>query len=139
MCTIATRMTPAGSRIFRSSEIARVDRGGGVYSLPMVSGDIGAHNLMTGMTVFPPGGGIALHTHNTEESVVILEGNAVCEIDGTLHPVETFDAVYIPAGIPHRFSNGGDGVLRILWIYGSIDMVRTYVDPSAEQRLSHLA
>jgi quercetin dioxygenase-like cupin family protein len=129
-------MEPASARIFRSDDIARVDRGGDVYSLPMVSGDVGAQNLMTGMTVFPPGGGIALHTHNTEESVVILEGEAICEIEDARHHLQTFDAAYIPAGLRHRFSNAGAGVLRILWIYGSIDMVRTYVDANAAQRLS---
>jgi putative monooxygenase len=122
--------------IFRGAEIATVDRGGGVYSIPMVSRDVGAQNLMTGMTVFPPGGGIALHTHNTEESVVVLEGEALCEIERERHHLNTFDAAYIPAGLRHRFSNAGTGVLRILWIYGSIDMVRTYVDPNDDQRLA---
>ena len=90
-------MEPARARIFRSDDIARVDRGGDVYSLPMVSGDVGAQNLMTGMTVFPPSGGIALHTHNTEESVVILEGEAICEIEDARHHLRTFDAAYIPS------------------------------------------
>ncbi len=122
--------------IFRSAEIATVDRGGGVFSLPMVSRDVGAKNLMTGMTVFPAGGGIALHTHNTEETVVILEGEATCEVEGDRHHLVQFDAAYIPAGLRHRFSNAGDGVLRILWVYGSIDMVREYVDPDAPDRLT---
>jgi quercetin dioxygenase-like cupin family protein len=114
--------------IYRSGDITPVDRGGGVYTLPLVSGADGAQNMLTGMTIFPPGASIALHIHNTEESVVILKGDAMCDIDGELHPMQTFDATYIPAGIPHRFVNGGEGTLRILWIYGSIDMVRTYVD-----------
>lgn len=122
--------------IFRAGEIATVDRGRDIYSIPMVSGDVGAQNLMTGMTVFPPGGAIALHTHNTEESVVILEGEALCEIEDERHHLNTFDAAYIPAGLRHRFSNASTGVLRILWIYGSIDMVRTYVDANDDQRLS---
>src|ERR1700751_1613557 len=121
--------------IFRSCEIARVERGGGVYSLPMVSAADGAENMLTGMTVFPPGGGIALHTHNCEESVVILEGEAVREVEDARYRLSTFDAGYLPDGRRHRFSNAGDGVLRILWIYGSIDMVRTYVDPDAAQQL----
>jgi quercetin dioxygenase-like cupin family protein len=116
--------------LFRSSEITKVDRGGGVYSLPMVTADVGSQNLLTGMTVFPPGGGIALHFHSTEESVVVLEGEALCEVDGELHRLQTHDAAYIPAGVPHRFSNPGSDVLRILWIYGSIDMIRTYVNGS---------
>jgi quercetin dioxygenase-like cupin family protein len=122
--------------VFRSGEIATVDRGRGVYSIPMVSSDVGAQNLMTGMTVFPAGGGIALHTHNTEESVVILEGKALCEIEDEHYHLDTFDAAYIPAGLRHRFSNAGIGVLRILWIYGSIDMVRTYVDANDDLQLS---
>jgi quercetin dioxygenase-like cupin family protein len=122
--------------IFRSDDIDKVERGGGVYSLPMVSREVGAQNLMSGMTVFPEGGGIALHTHNTEETVVILEGEATCEVEGQHHHLAQFDAAYIPAGLRHRFSNAGPGVLRILWVYGSIDMVRTYVDADAEQQLT---
>jgi quercetin dioxygenase-like cupin family protein len=91
--------------------------------------------MLTGMTVFPPGGGIALHTHNCEESVVILEGEALCEVEESSYRLSAFDAAYIPAGLKHRFSNAGEDVLRILWIYGSIDMVRTYVDADAAQRL----
>lgn len=124
--------------IFRSGEVEKVDRGDGVYSLPMVSGADGAENLMTGMTVFPPGGGIALHTHNCEESVVILEGEAICEVEDERYRLEAFDAAYIPQGLRHRFSNAGDGVLRILWIYGSIDMVRTYVDAAAAEQLPEI-
>ena len=94
----------------------------------MVTAAVGSQNLLTGVTVFPPGGGIGLHFHSTEESVVILEGEALCEVDGEFYRLESHEAVYIPAGLPHRFSNPASEMLRILWIYGSIDMTRTYVD-----------
>jgi hypothetical protein len=31
----------------------------------------------------------------------------------------------VPAGIPHRFLNRGDGPMRIYWVYGGRDVTRT--------------
>ena len=44
------------------------------------------NKITTGQTTFQPGTGLPLHTHNCEESVLILEGEAVAQIDD-----ETFD------------------------------------------------
>jgi putative monooxygenase len=41
--------------------------------------------------------GIALHVHNCPESVVIIEGDAVVEIDGQEHELTRFDTTYVDA------------------------------------------
>ena len=69
-------MTDGTVRIFRMGELAEIDRGNGIRSFPLASGEIGSENLLTGMTLFPVGGVIPLHTHSAEESVMILEGEA---------------------------------------------------------------
>ncbi|MBI2835506.1 MAG: cupin domain-containing protein [Acidobacteria bacterium] len=117
----------SAARIFRLDDARRVERGGGIYSVPLAEPSCGARTFLTGMTVFPPGQGIPLHSHNTDECIVILEGSAVCEVEGTRHTLEPFDAAFVPAGLAHRFVNTGDGRLRILWVYGSIDTTRTIV------------
>jgi HTH-type transcriptional repressor of puuD len=57
--------------------------------------------------------------------VLILEGEATAEIDGEFFDLEPGQATWVPAGIPHRFFNRGEGVMRIYWVYGGRDVTRT--------------
>ena len=111
--------------ILKQDEIEVFDRGSGIKSIPLVGGGLGAQGIATGMTVFPPGGGIVEHWHNVEESVTVLAGSGMAEMAGEQTPVSQYDATYIPAGVPHRFINTGDSEMRILWVYGGTEVTRT--------------
>ncbi|WP_348270480.1 cupin domain-containing protein [Bosea sp. LC85] len=76
--------------------------------------------------MFEPGAAIPLHSHNCEESVMLLEGQAIAEIDGVEYPITAGDITFIPANLPHRFRNVSttEG-MKILWNYASIDATRT--------------
>ncbi|MFF7652785.1 cupin domain-containing protein [Streptomyces sp. NPDC007983] len=122
MCTHPT----APSLLIHPGEVTRFDRGGGVATLPYVGKwNSQTASITTGQTVFQPGNGLPLHSHNVEESVLILEGEATAEIDGETFDLETGDATWVPAGVPHRFLNRGEGVMRIYWVYGGRDVTRT--------------
>jgi HTH-type transcriptional repressor of puuD len=41
--------------------------------------------------------------------------------------LEAGDATWVPAGVPHRFANRGQGRLRIYWVYGGREVTRTIV------------
>lgn len=121
----------AGTRaaVLRPSEIPARVRGGGARTIPLVTRHTGSTSFINGMTIFEPGAAIPLHFHNCEESVLLLEGEAVAEIDGTEHPVAAGDVTFIPAGVPHRFRNTSrEKGLTILWTYASIDATRTLVE-----------
>src|SRR3546814_16327842 len=82
--------------------------------------------MLTGITTIAPGSAVPLHTHNCEESVVVLSGQGIAHIDGADHPVAPRDTSWIPAGVPHCFRNeAGDEPLVIFWTYASIDATRT--------------
>lgn len=57
--------------------------------------------------------------------MLILEGEAIAELDGERFDLVAGEATWVPAGIPHRFLNRGDGRLRIYWVYGGRDVTRT--------------
>ena len=77
------------SHVLRPEEIGRFDRGNGVVTLPFVGKWNPEGNVVTtGMTVFAPGTGIPLHSHNVEETVLVFEGEATAVIDE-----EEFDLV----------------------------------------------
>ena len=112
----------------RAGGIERFDRGAGVVTLPYVGKWNAEGNLVTtGITVFELGTAIPLHTHNVEESVLILEGEATAVVDGDSFDLEAGDATWVPAGVPHRFANRGPGVMRIYWVYGGREVTRTLV------------
>lgn len=116
------------SHILRYKELPVFDRGTGVKTRLLVSRRLGAENLTSGITSFEPGSKIARHWHNCAESVVILEGEAVCEIDGQLHPMSQYDTTFVPANVPHRFLNQTDKPMSILWTYAAGYVTRTFAD-----------
>ncbi|MEV5551347.1 cupin domain-containing protein [Streptomyces sp. NPDC052309] len=122
--------------VLRPAELTAFSRGGGARTTPLVTKATGAEVFLTGQTLFDGGAGIALHTHNCPESVTILEGNAIVEIDGTEHPVSRFDTTYVPAAMPHRFRNASaTEPMRILWIYATVDATRTIVESGVTTRV----
>jgi quercetin dioxygenase-like cupin family protein len=115
------------SHVFKIKEMTPIDRGPGLRGWPLVSGENGSQLLTTGITEFQVGAGLALHTHNCEEQVTILEGDALAEINGATYELTAPDTTFISLGLPHRFINRGDRPMKILWVYTSTKVTRTFV------------
>jgi len=121
-------MSERKAAILHPSQIPARVRGGGAKTIPLVTRRTGARDFINGITIFEPGAAIPLHKHNCDESVVLLEGRAIAEIDGERHEVEAGDVTFIPADLPHRFINRSDTEgMKILWIYASVDATRTLI------------
>ncbi|HTE69928.1 MAG TPA: cupin domain-containing protein [Actinomycetes bacterium] len=124
--------------VLRAGEIERFDRGAGVATLPYVGRwNAKGNRVTTGITVFEPGTAIPLHTHNVEESVLLLEGEATAVVGEDSFDLEAGDATWVPAGMPHRFANRGQGRMRIYWVYGGREVTRTIV--ATGQTVEHLS
>ena len=120
-----TRPTPP-SLLIRPDEVEPFDRGNGVATIPYVGKwNCEINRVTTGQTQFAPGTGLPLHSHNVEESVLVLEGEAVAEIGDARFDLVAGDATWVPAGVPHRFLNRGAGRMSIYWVYGGRDVTRT--------------
>ena len=119
----------AKATVLRPSEIPARQRGGGAKTIPLVTRRTGSTSFINGITIFEPGAAIPLHHHNCEESVLLLEGEAIAEVDGEEFPVSAGDVTFIPAHVPHRFRNVSQTQgMKILWTYASIDASRTLVE-----------
>ena len=122
--------------ILSPNRLPAYERGNGNRTIPLAGPRIGAA-FLNGITVIAPGSAIPLHTHNCEESVVVLGGQAVAEIDGERHELSAHDASWIPAELPHRFINASrTEPLTILWTYARPDATRTLVETGDTRAVS---
>jgi putative monooxygenase len=124
------------SAIIRPSQLTPRERGGGVRTIPLVTRAHGATTFLNGITIFDPGAAVPLHCHNCEESVVILEGRAIVEVDGTEFELGPQETTFLPPNVPHRFRNASNTEsMRILWTYASVDANRTLIATGDTRRI----
>ena len=121
----------------RFDEQTPISRGNGAISYPLVGGKDGTDAFTAGISQFSPGLDVPLHSHNVEEMVTVLEGSGVCEIDGVVRPVAPFDTTLIPPGVVHCFRNTGSTPMKIMWVYASTNVTRTFA--ATGQTVEHLS
>lgn len=109
-------------------EQARVERGDGITSVRLTPHPLEDQGFTMGITTFPPGTSIRLHSHNCIEQVTLIEGEGTVVLNGEERPVRPYDTTQVPAGDVHRFINSGDTTMRILWVYGATEVTRTFAD-----------
>jgi len=116
------------AELIRFDEAEPVARGNGIESIRLTPAPLEGQGFIMGVTSFPPGTGIRLHSHNTIEQVTVLEGEGVAVLNGEEVRARPYDTTQIPPGELHRFINTGSTTMRILWVYGSTQVTRTFAD-----------
>lgn len=66
-----------------------------------------------------PGQGIALHSHDYEEVFIVQSGVGTYTVGDVTIEAGPDDFVIIPSGVPHRFINHSQEVLRHIAVHSS--------------------
>lgn len=136
MTRISTSISSVDAVILRPDELPRKDRGNGASTVPLVGSHLGSTAFLNGITTFAPGAAIGHHSHNVVESVMVIEGNAWVDIDGTEYHLNTYDTTFVPANIVHRFRNASaTEEMKIFWTYAAIDATRTTAGSTERNRI----
>jgi quercetin dioxygenase-like cupin family protein len=94
-----------------------------------VSGPQGAQGLTTCMAVCEPGARLPYHTHPTGEAITVVAGKAAVYVEGRRYLLEPFDAIHIPAEVPHGLENAASDRPAIMHTAFPTDMPsRTFLE-----------
>lgn len=74
------------------------------------------------------GKGPSLHVHPYDETFVVLAGRARFYVGEHVIDAEAGEAVFGPAGLPHRFENLGPSPLQTVDIHHSPEWIQTDLD-----------
>lgn len=77
----------------------------GVSMDTMVGGHNNARNLTTGFVTFEPSRSLAYHTHTFGETITLMAGQLLVEVQGRRYTLSPLDNVTIPAGLAHSALN----------------------------------
>jgi quercetin dioxygenase-like cupin family protein len=91
--------------------------GPGEYVHVMEGQRHGYKNLTIGITETFPGGAPPMHTHEGEESHVLLEGDILYALGDTLFTMKAPYVVNIPPMVPHAFKNIGKKTANLVVIF----------------------
>ena len=101
----------------------------GITRAALVDASQGSHSLWIGHLTIGAGSRITTHIHpDTEEAMVIVEGNLEALLGDEVVTLGPGDTVLAPAGVKHGFLNRSGDTARIMAIFPTARMERTLVD-----------
>jgi quercetin dioxygenase-like cupin family protein len=116
------------AKVLHPEKLPEIERGAGIRSRPLIGKwNTETSELTTGITRFAPRTSIAPHSHNREETIMILEGEAAVVVGDQRTDLVAGDVTWVPADVPHYFLNRGTGPMRIYWVYAGRHITRTLV------------
>ena len=103
--------------VARVEDLPVINPGPGEYVHVMEGQRNGYKNLTIGITETFPNGAPPMHSHEGEESHVLLEGDILYALGDTLFTIKAPYIVNIPAGVPHAFKNIGKKTANLVVIF----------------------
>jgi quercetin dioxygenase-like cupin family protein len=85
-------------------------------------------DMSGGYGLFHPGGRLPAHFHDFDESICIIDGEAVCVVEGRRYAMSGGATALQPRGRVHYFLNESGGPMAMLWVYAGPRPERIVVD-----------
>ena len=93
-----------------------------------VNREAGAESLTVGELVMHHGSALRLHTHPTDEAILLVEGSVEMVVGDESHIGSPGDTLLAPPETPHRLVNDSGADARMYTIFPTDNPTTTYVD-----------
>lgn len=115
--------------IFHYSDADSEEGYPGVNRATLVNDRNGALSLWIGHLTIVPGGQVTTHVHpDTEEAMVIVEGNLEAVLGDEVVTLGPGDTVLAPAGVKHGFTNRSQSNAALVAAFPQTSFQREFVD-----------
>jgi HTH-type transcriptional repressor of puuD len=114
--------------LVRFHQASKYELAEGTEFVDLFGGRFGTVGICGGYGKFKPGTSLPCHIYDYDESITIVEGEAICEVMGRRYRLNGYDTAFVPAGRPHRFLNESRGAMAMVWVYAGSEPARTIVD-----------
>ena len=78
----------------------------------------------------PPVSGLGLHRHAFDEWHVVMEGRYECQVGEAVRTLAPGEMMFAPGGTPHRLTNLGPGLGRMLVITSPAGVLEAFIAES---------
>jgi quercetin dioxygenase-like cupin family protein len=115
--------------IVRGRRVERYEPSEGARFVDLFASRFGSIGICGGYGRFDPGASLPCHFHKFDESISIVEGEAVCLVQGNRYLLSNCDTAFVPEGRPHRFLNLSDAPMAMIWVYAGNEPERVLIGP----------
>lgn len=120
---------PGKERVTRIATAARSAAGPGTSFIDHFNKDLMPGIEMSGgYGLFQPGGRLPAHFHDFDESICIIEGTAMCVVEGRRYEQSGCNTALQPRGRVHYFINESQEPMAMIWVYAGPTPERVIVD-----------
>jgi len=116
--------------IFKFDQLEHWYRVPGEFTYRLTGDQYGFDALSLYISETHPGGGPGLHTHDTEEAHVLLEGTVKYRVGDKTFTVQAPYVARVPAGVPHTFINARTKPFNMIAVFPSKHPVTTRIGPN---------
>lgn len=120
---------PNGERVNRFERVARYDAGSGATFIDFFNESLTPGVEMSGgYGLFGPRGRLPAHIHDFDESICIVDGEAMCVVEGRRYSMNGYSTALQPRGRVHYFINETQAPMAMIWVYAGPKPERLVVD-----------
>ena len=120
---------PGKERVTRIDSAARSEAGPGTSFIDHFNKSLMPGIEMSGgYGLFQPGGRLPAHFHDFDESICIIEGTAICVVEGRHYQLGNCSTALVPRGRVHYFINESEKPMAMIWVYAGPVPERIIVD-----------
>ena len=94
----------------------------------LISEQHGAHSLAVSELIVHPGSVGRLHTHDSDEAIMVVEGSIQFVVGDEVRTVRSGYSMLAPPGTPHKLVNNTWVPARMLVTHPTNDLNTTYVE-----------